>query len=247
MTQYGKVYINHLKDIIDRIVESQYDKLEMAAKKIADTVQTGNTIFAFGCSHSGIIVEELFYRTGGFVLINPIFNPTLMLNTRPVTMTSRAERLEGFGREIIDQSPLKKGDTLLIHSVSGRNPVVVDAAIEAKEKGAYVIGLTNMTYSTQVTSRHKSGKKLYDIVDLAIDNCGDYEDSSIQIEDMKQKVAPTSTVAGAAIVNTIIVEASSMLLSRGIEPPIFHSSNVDGGDEFNKKVLDKYKDRIFYL
>jgi uncharacterized phosphosugar-binding protein len=247
MLQYGDKYIKHLKDIIDKIIESQHYNIEKAAIKLANAVEAGNTIFAFGCSHSGIIVEELFYRTGGFALINPIFNPTLMLNTRPVTMTSRAERIERFGTEIIDQSPLSEGDVILIHSVSGRNPVVVDAAMEAKKKGAYVIGLTNMTYSTQVKSRHNTGKKLYDIADLVIDNCGDFEDSCMKIEGIDQKIAPTSTVAGAAIVNSIVVETSAILLSRGIEPPIFHSANVDGGDEFNKKIFEKYKDRIFYL
>lgn len=247
MTVYGKRYIDHIKNLIDRILEEQYQNISKAAEIIALAVEKGNSIFVFGCSHAGIITEELFYRTGGLALINPIFNPTLMLNTRPVTLTSKVERIEGFGKEIISQSPLKENDVILIHSVSGRNPVVIDAAIQAKKIGAYVIGLTNLTYSNKVTSRHSSGKKLYEIVDLVIDNCGDFEDTSIEIEGLKQKVAPTSTIAGAIIVNTIVVETAAILLSKGITPPIFHSANVDGGDEFNKKIFEKYKDRIHYL
>ena len=52
-----------------------------------------------------------------------------------------------------------------------------------------------------------------------IDNCGDFEDSSMLLPGMKQK----------------------------IEPPVFHSANVDGGDEFNKTLFEKYKDQIHYM
>lgn len=247
MVDYGLKYLEYSMEIIKRIQETQYDKIKIAAIKMAEVVEKGNAIFAFGCSHAGIITEELFYRTGGFALINPIFNPTLMLNTRPVTMTSKAERLEGFGKDIIDESPLQDGDLIIIHSVSGRNPVVIDAAMEAKNKGAFVVAITNMEYSQRVKSRHSSGKRLFELADLVIDNCGDFEDAAIEIKGFEQKIGATSTIAGAAIANAIVVEASGILHSKGIEPPIFHSANVDGGDEFNKKMMEKYKDRIYYL
>lgn len=244
---YGYKYLEIANNLIEKIQKTQYDNIKKAAEKIAEVVENGNNIFAFGCSHASIVTQELFYRTGGFALINPIFNPTLMLNTRPATLTSKAERLEGFGKEIIQESPLKNGDLIIIHSVSGRNPVVIDVALEAKKIGAYVIAITNIEYSKGVSSRHSNGKRLFEVSDLVIDNCGDFEDSAVQIDDFKQKIGPTSTIAGAAIGNAIVVETSSILKSRGIEPPIFHSANVDGGDEFNKKMLEEYKDRIFYM
>ncbi|MGV8154409.1 MAG: sugar isomerase domain-containing protein [Alkaliphilus sp.] len=247
MMKYGLKYISHVCAIIEKIKNIQLANLNLAAIKFASTIESGNTIFAFGVSHSGIIAEEMFYRTGGLAIINPIFNPTLMLNTRPVTLTSKMERIEKFGEEIIKSSAIKQGDLILIHSVSGRNPVIVDAALQAKKMGAYVIGLTNLEYSQNVSSRHKNTKRLFEVVDLSIDNCGDFEDSSIEIPNIAQKTGPTSTVTGAMIVNSIIVETCHILVQKGITPPIFHSSNVDGGDEFNKKLLEKYKSRIHYL
>ena len=109
------------------------------------------------------------------------------------------------------------------------------------------MAITNMEYSQGVTSRHDSGKKLYELADLVIDNCGDFEDAAISIDGFAQKIGATSTIAGAAIGNAIVVEAAAILKARGVEPPIFHSANVDGGDEFNKKIFEKYRDRIFYL
>lgn len=245
--EYGIKYLEAVTSLLKDLQKTQVEELKKAAQKMAEVVEKGNNIFAFGCSHASIITQELFYRTGGFALVNPIFNPTLMLDTRPVTVTSKAERLEGFGVEIIKESPLSEGDLLIIHSVSGRNTVIIDAALEAKKRGAYVIGITNMEYSRQVSSRHAGGKRLFEVADLVIDNCGDFEDSAIELEGFKQKIGATSTVAGAAIVNAIIVETSAILQAKGIEPPIFHSANVDGGDEFNRTLLEKYKDRIFYM
>lgn len=247
MLDYGSQYIKRIRELLTDIEDTQYPKITLAAEKLAETIEKGNSTFVFGCSHAGMLSEELFYRAGGFVTINPIFNPILMLNTRPVTMTTKAERLEGLGNEIIKESPIKEGDLLIIHSVSGRNPLVIDAVLEAKNKGAYVIAITNIKSSKKVTSRHSSGKKLYEVSDLVIDNCGDFGDSSIEINGLDQKVGATSTIAGVIIVNTMVVIAADILISKGIEPPIFHSANIDGGTEYNEKMLKENKNRIFYM
>ena len=59
----------------------------------------------------------------------------------------------------------------------------------------------------------------------------------------------TAIVVGAAMLNAIWVEAAQILIDRGITPPIFRSSNVDGNnsDESNKKWMDHYGRRLLYL
>jgi len=245
--EYIRWYFDHVKEIIDEVYEKQLENIEKASDIMAEAIENAHCIFAFGASHAGILAEELFYRTGGLALINPVFNPTLMLNTRPVTLTSRMERLEGFGTEILGSTPIKEGDIILIHSVSGRNPVAIDMAIEARSKGAKVIVITNLAYSKAVSSRHSSGKNLYEFGDVVIDNCGDFEDSSTTIEGLGQKVGPTSTAVGAVIVNSMVIGVVDGLIKRGVTPPVLHSANVNGGDEFNEKIFEKYKDRIYYL
>lgn len=64
---------------------------------------------------------------------------------------------------------------------------------------------------------------------------------------MKQKIAPTSSVIGCSIVNSIVIRIVEHLLEMNVEPPIFHSANVDGGDEFNKLLFERYKDQIHYM
>ena len=152
-----------------------------------------------------MIAMELVYRTGGMVNINPLFDANLLLNVRPITKTSEMERLAGYGKIVFDQSPMERGDVLIVHSVSGRNAAPIDLAISARENGINVIGITNMNYSSQVASRHPSGMKLCDAVDVVIDNCGEFEDSCLHLEGLAQKVAPTSTIAGAFIANSLVI------------------------------------------
>ena len=102
----------------------------------------------------------MFYRTGGLVVVNPILPREVMLDVRPIIQTSQMERLAGYGKILADNSKMKAHDVLIIHSVSGRNTIAIDMALEAKKKGIAVIAITNVTYSKQVKSRHACGKNL---------------------------------------------------------------------------------------
>ena len=247
MADYVREYYSKVTTMQEAVLTQQQENIEKVGKLFAQTIKNQGTLYAFGASHAGILAEELFYRTGGLALINPLFSPTLMLNTRPVTVTSQMERLDGFGRIILNGSAAKKGDTILIHSVSGRNTVSIDMAIAAKDAGLNVVVITNMEYTSQVTSRHRSGKNLYEYADIVIDNHGEFEDSCMLLDGMNQKIAPTSSIVGCMIVNMIVVSTVDHLLKLGIEPPVFRSANVDGGDEANKAIFEKYSGSIHYM
>ena len=162
-------------------------------------------------------------------------------------MSSEMERMPGYGKIILDGEICRAGDVLIIHSVSGRNAVTVDMAEAARERGMTVIVLTNMNTATAVKSRHPSGKKLHDFADILIDNHGDHGDASVEIAGFSQKVAPSSTVVGAAILNAVTARASEILMESGITPPVFMSGNIDGGDEHNKRTINEHCDNIFYM
>ncbi len=240
-------YIEAVLDAIKRASETQKGPMAEASRLIADATERKSNVWIFGCSHAGIIAEEAFYRSGGMVTVNPIFFPGFMLNTRPVTMTSKLERLPGLAKIIIDENKLQKGDLLIIHSVSGRNTVPVELALEAGERGVTTVALTNVEYSKSVVSRAPCGKRLFEVCDVVIDNCGCPGDASVGIEGLPEKIGPTSTAVGAAIINAVVIDAVETLISRGVVPPVFMSANLDGGTEHNEKVLNEYGNNIFYM
>ena len=240
-------YYNRINEIMTEVFDKEADNMEKASQILADANEQGNSIFGFGCNHAGLITLELFYRTGGMVTINPIRAPGMMLEISPPTMTSEMERIPGYGKIILNNEPCKAGDVIIIHSVSGRNAVTIDMAECSKEKGMTVIVVTNMNTATSVTSRHPSGKMLHDFADILIDNHGDHGDATIKLDGFDQKLASSSTVIGAAILNAVTARASEILWAKGIKPPVFMSGNIDGGDAYNKAVIAEHKDNIFYM
>lgn len=240
-------YFAHMKDILDTVLHTQEAQIREAAALLASTLRQGGNLFAFGCNHAALCTLELYYRTGGLVPMNPLRGPGISLDVDPVTLTTRMERLAGYGRDLLDESPAQSGDVLILHSVSGRNAVPIDMALRAAEKGIRTVCLTNRTTSAAIPSRHPCGKNLFELCDVVIDNCGDYGDASMAIEGFPGKIAPTSTTIGTAILNAVVLETCALLSAAGIEPPVFVSSNVPGGDAYNARMLERYKDHIFYM
>jgi len=240
-------YIEKSIKYLERLKDEQNENILNAAKLIADTIEGGRCIFSFGASHSFIMTEEMVYRTGGLMLVNPIYPHGMNLSVRPMTQTSQFERLEDIGKVLLDQSPIKDGDTLIITSTSGRNAVVIDMALRAKERNINLIVITALSYTEGVTSRHKSGKKLADLADIVIDNVAPVGDTIIELDGLPSTIGPLSTITGIAIVNSLVVETTRILLERGITPPVYISANLDNGDSYNDKLLKENRDKIFYI
>lgn len=240
-------YFNRINEILKEVNEEEKENILKAKDLLVEATENKNSIYIFGASHAGILTQEMFYRAGGLMNINPIFGKEIMLDTEPITLTSKMERLVGYGEILASKVDFKKDDILIVHSVSGRNPVTIEIALEAKKKHVKIIVLTNLSYSKSIKSRHPSGKMLYNLGDIVIDNHGDIGDAACEIKGMSQKVAPSSTVIGATILNTLVVEVCQTLVDRGMKyPPIFYSANLDGGDELNKNLYREYKDSIKY-
>jgi len=229
------------------VMETQREPMARAAGMLADAIAENRSIFSFGASHSFILTEELVYRTGGLMLINPIYPHGMNLAVRPMPMTSQIERVEGLGRVLLEGTAASKGDVLLVASASGRNPIVIDMALAAREKGLTTIGILSLAYGTNVPSRHSSGKRLFEIVDQVVDQCSPLGDAAVEVTGFGQKVGPLSTVLGCAVVNAIVCQVVANLVGRGVTPPVYVSANMPGGDEHNAKLLAENRDRIFYL
>ncbi|MGE5528581.1 MAG: sugar isomerase domain-containing protein, partial [Patescibacteria group bacterium] len=229
----GKRYFAEIRRLLDEVEETQAEKMQKAADLLAERIMSGNRLFIFGCSHAAMLAEEMVYRAGGLVLMNPIFGPGLALTERPVSRTSKLERLEGYARIVLESSPLEPGDVLIVVSTSGRNAVPIEMAMEAKRMGATVIALTSLGYANAISSRHKSGKKLHDVADLVLDNRGIAGDAILEVEGMKQRICGTSYVVGAVMLHSIVAEVVERLLEKGVEPPVLTSGNLDGGMDAN--------------
>ena len=235
-------YFDEVKKLINRVEDTQLDKIKKAGKIFAQVIEEDKLIHIMGTGHSHMIAEELFVRAGGIAPVNAILDENIIL-TAGARKSSKLEKLEGLAEIIWDEHEIDKDDIMLIVSNSGRNSVPIEMALKAKKEGLYLIAITSLKHSKNSESRHSSGKKLYEIADLVFDNCVPHGDSLLEFNDVKS--GPGSTVAGVVIVNSIIAEALSILSQKGIPLPVYGSQNVDGIS--NESLFKKYDKRIKYL
>ncbi len=238
-------YLKQIRKLLDHVEQNMSPVIEQVAKVCADTIAKDGMLYFFGTGHSHMICEEPFYRAGGLANISPLLKNSLMLH-ESATASSLYERLPGMGDVVVNSSELKAGDVIFLISNSGRNAACIDAAMAAKAKGAVTVAITSLNHSSAVSSRHPSGKRLFELCDYVLDNGGELGDACVHLEGMPEgdKITPTSSVIDITMVNMVMTATAEELLSRGIQPKTFSSANADGGDQKNAKIIEAFKSRV---
>ncbi|MGW5463972.1 SIS domain-containing protein [Streptomyces sp. NPDC003996] len=233
--------------LLQRVREEEAESIAAAGNLLADTVAAGGRLFAFGAGHSSLAAQDVVYRAGGLALMNLLAVPGVVgVDVTPATLGSALERVDGLAGAVLDTSPVRSGDALVIISLSGRNALPVEMAVNARALGLKVIGVTSVAYASQTTSRHSSGTFLKDHCDIVLDSKIAVGDAELTLDTIPAPFAPASTVVTAALMQAVMATTAAALADRGIEPPLLRSGNVDGGHEWNRRVMREYGDRIFY-
>ncbi|MFK8910742.1 SIS domain-containing protein [Streptomyces sp. YS-3] len=233
--------------LLQRVRDEEGGNVAAAGTAIADTVAAGGRLFAFGAGHSSLAAQDVVYRAGGLALMNLLAVPgTVGVDVTPATLGSALERVDGLAGAVLDSSPAKPGDVLVVVSLSGRNSLPVEMAMNARALGLKVIGVTSLAYTEGTKSRHVSGTFLRDHCDIVLDSKIAIGDAELTHEAVPAPFAPASTVVTSALMQAMMAAAAESLTERGLEPPLLRSGNVDGGHEWNGRVLAEYGDRIFF-
>ncbi|MGW0084161.1 SIS domain-containing protein [Streptomyces sp. NPDC003393] len=233
--------------LLQRVRDEEAESVTAAGTLLADTVTDGGRLFAFGAGHSSLAAQDVVYRAGGLALMNLLAVPGAVgVDVMPATLGSALERVDGLATAVLESSPIRSGDVLVIVSLSGRNALPVEMAMTARALGVKVIGVTSVAYAARTTSRHASGTYLKDHCDLVLDSKIAVGDAELTLDTVPAPFAPASTVVTSALLQAVMATAAGVLADRGIEPPLLRSGNVDGGHEWNAKVFEQYADRIFY-
>ncbi|MEU1706461.1 SIS domain-containing protein [Streptomyces sp. NPDC005706] len=233
--------------LLQRVREEESGAITAAATLLADTVASGGRLFAFGAGHSSLAAQDVVYRAGGLALMNLLTVPGVVgVDVTPATLGSALERVDGLASAVLDTSPLRAGDALVIISLSGRNALPVEMATGARARGVKVVGVTSVAYASETTSRHTSGTFLKDHCDIVLDSKITVGDAELTLDTIPAPFAPASTVVTTALMQAVVATTAATLADRGIEPPLLRSGNVDGGHDWNARVMTEYGDRIFY-
>jgi uncharacterized phosphosugar-binding protein len=239
----AETYLLEIKKLIDKIESTQMEKIKQVAELVTDAVIHERLVYIFGAGHSNILAIECFDRAGGLGNMQAILDAGLDFGSG-AGRQGGFERLPGYAPIVIKEYEIQAGDVIIIASNSGRNPAPVQMALEAKKLGATVVALTSVEHSMAVTSNDVSGKKLIDVADIILDNGCPAGDAIVEFPGFLPKVGPGSTVAGATILNCIVVQTVKNLLEKGQVPPVAISGNLPAGKEFNEKFFHNQREFV---
>lgn len=208
-------YQQAVTDLLAKVRETQQETIFKAGEMVANAVENGGKIYFSGVVHG--IEKDLIYRGGG-----PIF----------------------YKEYKADETELKPGDVLFVSSVSGRTKSVVDLTWDCVQKGVNVIALTSMTYATQVDPVHESGKKLYEMATLTLDNCAPAAEAMLEVEGIEARFAAASGIASDYILWSLTSVCVEKMLRDGYTPGILKSANFPGGNDYNKTIIEPHYDEF---
>ena len=244
----GAAYLANVQAKLNAAEAKQADNVREAGRMIADAYEQDRLVHVYGGSgHTCKMVFEMFFRAGGLANINPIIGHDIT----PVCQALKyleVERTPGYANGLIRYYEVAAGDLLIIFHNIGMNPTTIDAAEEAKKRGAKIIAVSSSDWRAKLPKdhhiRHPNKKHVFEYADLCIDDANPFGDADFVVEGFDVPIAPTSTIVDAYLAHRMVMEAVAEMVRRGLEPPVFRSANLPGGDEYNAELIKRYRNRV---
>lgn len=243
-TPATEVYARAIARIIDACAREEAGAIGAAAEIVAASLAAGGLVYVFGSGHSHMLGEEAFYRAGGLAQVCPVLVPPYMLHEGAVRSTV-LEREHGHAERVLSGYRLDGArDCMIVASNSGVNALPIEVARFASGRGVPVVAITSRAYSASAQGAHG---RLADVADVVVDNHCPPGDALVRLHEELPPMAPGSTVAGAFLINSVLLAAAEQLVRSGREPAVYLSANMPGARERNERAVAELRDRIPHL
>jgi uncharacterized phosphosugar-binding protein len=245
-------YRNTITEIMDKII-GEIETIQKASRVVAESIGKEEPVHVIGPGgHSNMAAEEVLWRAGGLAPINAILDPGTNL-IHGAKRSNFIERTPGYALKVLDAYRVgrKPGEVIIVVNAYGVNSMCIDTVLEAKKRKMITIGITSRSFADVLPknhpSRHPSGKNLYKEVDYFLNCHLPYGDAVVEIKGCIQKTGPTSTFCNVFTINLLVIETVKRLMEMEVQPPLWMSANLPGGDEANRLLEEKYIPRIKHL
>jgi uncharacterized phosphosugar-binding protein len=233
--------------LLDRLATTQAGAIETASQWCADAIAADGLVHLFGTGHSRIPVEEMFPRYGSYPGFNPMVELSMTFHTQVVGANGQRqamfiERTPGLAEVILSNFSFGPEDVMVVFSASGLSAVPVEMARGARRRGLKVVGVTSVEQSMTGPPDPIVGSRLLDEADLVIDLCTPHADALVTVNGLDTPVGPGSTIAAVAVVNSIKVRTTELLVERGAMPPVITRASAVGADRSRKLFDDAYRE-----
>jgi uncharacterized phosphosugar-binding protein len=241
-------YLASTQALMRRILAEERDATDRAAARLADQIGADRLVYIYGPGgHSNLASQEVFFRAGGLMHFSAILDEGTLLSSGALRSMA-IERTPGYGKLVIANQRLGEGDLLILVNAYGINAALIDAALEARRRGVFIIGVSSREHACNTAAdhpaRHPTRQNLHDVVDIAIDTKVPIGDAVLRVDGMGENIAAVSTFANAFALNCLVIRTVAKLVERGVEPPVWRSGNAPGGDEANARFISRFHDRV---
>ena len=232
-----KEYFECIKKTTKQTYNLQYEQIKDVANLFVSCMENGGVVQLFGVKHGEEFVNELNYRAGGIAQFHAYKIKDLILYGKvdqddydsgkvydDISLIDKFEELY----ELDDR------DMYCLVSFYGNEPLLIEIAKKAKQKGQKVVGVIN--------------KKSYDDGGL-LDYCDAYLDMNAQAVDTVLdidgiKTGQISSTIGNIIAQMLTAEVFNCFNAQGKQAPVLLSANIKGADVHNNSLTDPYGRRI---
>jgi len=244
-------YLDTTTALMRRILVEERDSLDRAAQRVAEQITADRLVHVYGPGgHSNLAAQEIFFRAGGLMHVSAILDEGTLLSNGALRSMA-IERTPGYAKAVIADQTLGEGDLLILVNAYGINAALIDAAIEARRNGIFLIGVSSHEHAESTRAehpaRHPTRANLHDLVDIAIDCKVPIGDAVLRLDGMSQDIAAISTFANAYALNSLVIRTAAKLVDQGIEPPVWRSGNAPDGDALNGRFIAKFRNRVRWL
>jgi len=244
-------FLDKFNEMAERIETEMSGQMEAAVDLMVKAIEQDRLIYLFGGGgHTCLVMQELFWRAGGLANLCPMIDFAIHPVT-PAYMYLAHERMHGVGNALVDYYGVGEGDVILVFHSYGFNAPTIDCALRAKEVGAQVVGISSSDWHKTIPAdfpiRHNSGKNLFDVADVCIDDYVPFGDTVIEVDGFDRPITGISSIIDFYVAHRLEMECIKKCVAEGITPPVWCSANIPDGDAQNEALRKKYNSRVKFL
>lgn len=237
-------YFENMKKILEKIEKTQKQNISDCAEVIVESLCNNGIWHLLDTGH--MLMYEGVGRAGGMMAVRPVrisvevSNPTRqrqIIDKKNVYL----DEIEGFPSFVLGKANIARGDVLMIGSVSGKNILPVEMALRAKKMGVHTIAITSIEYSSSLKAEHPSGKRLFEVCDYVLDNCGEIGDTLVYVDKLGKSICPSSGIAASYMVWALQAEVIERMIILGKKPSVYVSNHIDNASKINNQSWSDYE------
>ena len=234
-----KQYFDLVKKKVEEVYATQLASIENVARLFGECMENQGVVQLFGVRHGEEFVNELNYRAGGIAPFHGLKLKDLVLMEKVDQKDIDSDVIYNdvtVADRFAQAYDLDDKDLYCLVSFYGNEPLVLELARRAKEKGQKVVGVVNKK------SYDACGGKLLDYCDMYLDMGADEPDNAIDLDGVK--IGQLSSTVSNVTAQMLTAELYRYFTEKGKEAPVLLSANVKGADVHNNSLTDPYGRRV---